>query len=356
MASPYARNPKTLMTEHTKSIPSQNSLRYIVGVFYFAFRVLVGSYALSILGALLIHFFISEDTSDIAGLVNSILYFMMIGTLLLFPITVLLRRRDLAFMLLPSVIIWLIWTIPTYLPKSAPIAPQNAQELTILTYNVWANNPDRGDVIRIIQEANADIVVVQELSFDVSDAIEIDLKDLYPYMQLKPAGIPGMGILSKYPLTDCETWRIISQYQQRCVVTIQDTSFVLYNAHPLTPLAQNGFSLHKRDLDSILTRANADIEAGKTVILAGDWNMTPLSDDYEQLTQTFKDAYVEIGQGVGFTYRLQSFRFIKFVGGLPIIRIDYVFYQPPVVALEARVWHENAGSDHMPVFVRLAIP
>jgi endonuclease/exonuclease/phosphatase (EEP) superfamily protein YafD len=344
------------MTENTQSISPKTRLHYVAGVFYFAFRALVGAYAVSILISILIHFFLDESVSDIVGLINSTLYFMMIGTVILLPICLILRRKELVLMLLPSVIVWMVWTIPAYLPKSVPQAPPDASTITILTYNLLAINDNYADIIHLIREADADIVALQELNYDASDIIADQLQDIYPYMELHPAGIPGMGILSKYPLSDCTDWKISRQYQQRCLITITDKSIVFYNTHPSTPLTADGFRWRLRDLEAIFGRVNADIEAGETVIMAGDWNLTPLSDPYERITQQFSDAYAQVGQGIGFTYRLHNLGRIGLAGGVPIVRIDYVFYRAPVVALEARVWHENAESDHIPVWVKLALP
>ncbi|MCU0480489.1 MAG: endonuclease/exonuclease/phosphatase family protein [Anaerolineae bacterium] len=344
------------MIENTNAIPAQNSLRYIVGIFYFAFRALVGAYAMSVLGALLIHFFISEDTSDLAGFVNSTLYFTMMGSLILLPITIILRRVELILMLTPPVIIWLIWTIPLLLPKTAPIIPPNTPEITVLTYNILVANKNFDGIERILTEADADVVALQELDYDVSDFLEANLKDEYPYMVMIPRGIPGMGIMSKYPLEDCENWREVSQYQQRCLLTLADETIAFYNTHPNTPLSPDGFNKRRVDVRSILDRALADKAAGLQVVIAGDWNAPPQTIAYQQVTSHFEDAFVRMGQGIGFTYRLSSYGILHRIGGLPILRIDYVFYHAPMVALEATVWHENAGSDHMPVFVRLAMP
>ncbi len=38
-----------------------------------------------------------------------------------------------------------------------------------------------------------------------------------------------------------------------------------------------------------------------------------------------------------------------------LLRLDYVFHNDAFQPLEARVWPESGGSDHHPLYVRLAL-
>jgi len=345
------------MTEQTTSIAPQTRLQYIVGVFYFAFRALVGAYALTVFLSLLVHFFLDETVSDVVGLTNSIIHFTTMGATILLPISLILRRRDLALMLLPSAIFWLVWAVPLFLPKNAPQTPENATEITIFTYNLLAGMEYPDDIRRIITEADADIVVLQELNTITAQMLQREMRDDYPYMELHPGGIPGVGIISRYELADCILWKEVFQHQ-RCAVSIGDETVILYNVHPMSPLTTDGFNRRRRDLTAILARISADVGAGQTVIAAGDWNMTPLSDGYAQVRAYLNDSYADVGYGLGFTYRLHNLGRIPLLGGrgLPVVRIDYVFYTAPLIAQEAQVWHENGLSDHIPLRVKLALP
>lgn len=74
------------------------------------------------------------------------------------------------------------------------------------------------------------------------------------------------------------------------------------------------------------------------VILCGDFNDTPNSYTYHQLSEGLKDAFIESGKGFGNTY----------VGNLPSFRIDYILYDDRFIArdyLKSPVKH----SDHYPV-------
>lgn len=343
------------MTQQSSPIPLSTRLHYVAGILYFAFRALVGAYALTVFLSLLVHFFLDETVSDMVAFTNSIIHLTTMGATILLPLTLIFRRRDLALMLLPSAIFWLVWAIPQFLPKNIPQIPPDATEITVFSYNLLADMEYPDDIRRIITQADADIVLLQELNIVTERMLQRDMRDAYPYMELHPGGIPGMGIISQYELSDCIIWIEVFQHQ-RCEITIGDDRLILYNVHPMSPLTVDGFNRRKRDLTSILARIQADIDAGLSIIAGGDWNMTPLSAGYAQTTDYLRDAFADAGQGLGFTYTLQKFGRFSFWEGIPIARIDYVFYTLPLIAQEARVWHENGLSDHIPLWVKLALP
>lgn len=342
------------MVQQTTAIP-QTRLQYGIGIFYFVFRALVGAYAITVLLSLLVHFLLDERLSDVVAFTNSIIHLTTMGATILLPIALIFRCRGLALLLSPSAIFWLIWAIPLILPKSTTSISADDTPITVFTFNLLADQLYLGDLGRIITEADADIVVLQELNTITAQVLQQDFGGDYPYMELHPGGIAGMGILSRYELADCNLWTEVFDHQ-RCVVKIGDATLILYNVHTMSPIARDGFRLRQRDLDSILARVEQDVAAGLTIIAAGDWNMTPLSDGYEQTRRYLRDAFADAGQGLGFTYRLQQFGRLSFGDGIPVARIDYIFYTPPLIAIEAQVWYENGASDHMPVWAKLALP
>ncbi len=74
------------------------------------------------------------------------------------------------------------------------------------------------------------------------------------------------------------------------------------------------------------------------VILCGDFNDTPNSYTYQELTSNLTDSFVESGRGFGNTY----------AGKLPSLRIDYILHDPSIMSWEfSREVIEL--SDHYPV-------
>jgi len=74
------------------------------------------------------------------------------------------------------------------------------------------------------------------------------------------------------------------------------------------------------------------------VILCGDFNDTPNSYTYQQLSSRLEDAFIESGKGFGNTY----------VGNLPSFRIDYILYDDRFIARDYTRLPVRY-SDHYPI-------
>lgn len=74
-------------------------------------------------------------------------------------------------------------------------------------------------------------------------------------------------------------------------------------------------------------------------IICGDFNDTPMSYVYGELSKEHKDAFVECGSGYGYTFR-------PMYGTL---RIDYILYSDGMMAQKYAVDRDVTLSDHLPV-------
>lgn len=81
------------------------------------------------------------------------------------------------------------------------------------------------------------------------------------------------------------------------------------------------------------------------VIFCGDFNDTPLSYSYKQMTQTLKDGFLHGGLGFGSTY----------AGPLPLLRIDYILLNQAFEVREFQVLDQQL-SDHHPIICRISLP
>lgn len=86
-------------------------------------------------------------------------------------------------------------------------------------------------------------------------------------------------------------------------------------------------------------------ESPYKVILCGDFNATPGSYSYRQVSSQLKDTFVE--SGIGFSTTLPSFHKYKFP-----LRIDHIFVSEELVSYNHEVI-EKGFSDHYPVVVDL---
>jgi endonuclease/exonuclease/phosphatase (EEP) superfamily protein YafD len=74
------------------------------------------------------------------------------------------------------------------------------------------------------------------------------------------------------------------------------------------------------------------------IILCGDFNDTPTSFTYKQLSEGLNDSFANAGLGIGQTYN----------GKFPALRIDYILYSPELEIVNFKT-SEVSLSDHYPI-------
>lgn len=98
---------------------------------------------------------------------------------------------------------------------------------------------------------------------------------------------------------------------------------------------KQGFVRRAQQAASVKTQMNL---SQYPVIVAGDFNDTPVSYSYRKIRKGLKDSFVDSGYGAGFTYR----------GNYPANRIDYILYDQ---LLDCKYFDiiKVKYSDHYPV-------
>lgn len=118
-------------------------------------------------------------------------------------------------------------------------------------------------------------------------------------------------------------------------IALQDDGNTLGEVRSISHSLKNGFTRRAQQAELVKGQINL---ARHPVIVAGDFNDTPVSYTYTKIRKGLKDAFVSSGYGAGFTYR----------GNYPANRIDYILYDD---ALECRYFEiiKVRYSDHYPV-------
>src|SRR5688572_5540951 len=77
-----------------------------------------------------------------------------------------------------------------------------------MTYNVNWGNPDPETSLDAIEQSNADIVLLQEITSEWRGLLEKRFKDTYAHRAYRIVGraAGGMAVLSKYAITTEELW------------------------------------------------------------------------------------------------------------------------------------------------------
>jgi endonuclease/exonuclease/phosphatase family metal-dependent hydrolase len=95
------------------------------------------------------------------------------------------------------------------------------------------------------------------------------------------------------------------------------------------------------------------------VIVAGDFNMTDETQDYDRVQKVMQDAFRKSGWGFGFTWPhgwelkflvKRSNRRLNY----PVCRIDYIWYSKHWGAKSSSVL-EATESDHLPIAAELIL-
>lgn len=99
---------------------------------------------------------------------------------------------------------------------------------------------------------------------------------------------------------------------------------------------ERGSAIRAGQLDDLIKH----IEGCKyPMIVVGDFNDIPFSYNYFRLSRSFKNAFENAGNGLGFTYN----------GKIPFLRIDNQFYNDQIEVFGFRTLSEVDFSDHFPV-------
>ncbi len=118
-------------------------------------------------------------------------------------------------------------------------------------------------------------------------------------------------------------------------MTISDDKEKLGEIRSISASLKKGFVLRAIQAQVVKSQINL---SPYPVIVAGDFNDTPVSYSYRLIRKGLNDAFVTSGYGAGFTYK----------GNYPPNRIDYILYDN---ALESRLFNiiKVRYSDHYPV-------
>lgn len=170
----------------------------------------------------------------------------------------------------------------------------------------------------------------------------------YPIIYRGDVIHPGSSSLTIFTdiVVDTDTFRVYNNHLQSfrlrrvegnllTEITGEDRSRSMDNISGIYHSLMEGFASRALQVD----RVRRHMETSPyPVIVAGDFNDTPVSYTYRRMRRGLKDAFVEAGYGAGFTYR----------GKYPPNRIDYVLYGEGIECTDFDIIKVKY-SDHYPV-------
>jgi len=170
----------------------------------------------------------------------------------------------------------------------------------------------------------------------------------YPIVRKGEIIHPGSSSLSIFTdiVIQKDTFRIFNNHLQSFRLKRMERSFLeemvtpddketLSQVKSLSISLKKGFIMRAHQAESVKAQVNY---SPYPVIVAGDFNDTPVSFSYRKIRKGLNDSFVRSGYGAGFTYR----------GNYPANRIDYILYDN---SLDSRYFEilKVRYSDHYPV-------
>ena len=260
-----------------------------------------------------------------------------------------LRRRSpsaVAALLLPTVV-WLNFFGGLFVDRS-----HSGGDLTVVTHNVGAANPDPAGTARRLVSSGADVLALEEITSQAKPLYERDLAKAYPYHTVQGT----VGLWSRLPLSDTRPVDIEMDYGPpaatrpvdvrmaytralRTTVATNQGPLAVYVAHlgsvRVNPRA--GFWTESRDRGAQALAKALAAEPNERVVLLGDPNGTTDDRAFAGITSHLRSVQDAAGDGFGFSFPAK----------FPVARIDQIL----VRGVEPRSsWVLPAtGSDHLPV-------
>ncbi|MFP4323046.1 MAG: endonuclease/exonuclease/phosphatase family protein [Anaerolineales bacterium] len=318
-----------------------------------------GAVALASDAYLLLHALCGDCLAAVAQ-ANHVAHWVTLAGALAIPAGLLGRRWLVAALGMPGALAFGWWYGPLLWPPNIDAPPQ-AETFTIATYNVEREFTDPADVLEVILALDADIIALQEAPDALRRAPELIAR--YPHRAYaKPSLDEQLHLLSRFPILRVEVPPVDEvrlpdgKYQTRYLraeMLIYGQRIAVYNFHPnrprFTPLLRYDNGANQAAFDRMLTLLDA--ETLPTLVLC-DCNTTPRTPQYHAFDALLDEAFAQAGWGLGLTHPgLPQLRGMFVLN----MRIDYVWYSAAFRALAADVWHTSAGSDHRPLWARLAL-
>ncbi len=229
-------------------------------------------------------------------------------------------------------------------------------DLTVVSHNVGAGNPDPVRTARVLAASGADVLALEELTPETTGTYEKELVRTFPHHTVQGT----VGLWSRLPLSDTRPVDTAMDYGPlgatkspevklgynralRTTVATGHGPLAVYVAHlgsaRVNPRA--GFWTVSRDRNARALAEAVATERNTRVVLLGDLNGSLDDRAFAGLTSRLRSAQDAAGDGFGFTWPAR----------FPVVRIDQILVRG-VTPVSSRVLSAT-GSDHRPVAARI---
>lgn len=239
--------------------------------------------------------------------------------------------------------------------RDAGSDPEPAPPLRVLSYNIkHAELSSLEEIAAVINEIQPDVVALQEVDDEAERSGNVDqayrlgqltgmAASFRRAVVLADGGLYGLAILSRYPILSSEKVELTSTGEQR-VAVLWELSL------PDGTLLHVGNTHLGLDAGERATQAAELVElaaGASNALILGDLNEGPGGSVHDTLEGAgFRDAWLEAGQGDGFTFPASG----------PESRIDYAFVGADWGQVRAAEVAAKSASDHAALWIDLPMP
>lgn len=212
-----------------------------------------------------------------------------------------------------------------------PLGVKEGNSLKVVSANIHLESKIDNKLVNYVQQKNADVVVLLEVSSIHVGEIAEYFKD-YPYKQVIPQDNAfGLAVLSKRP-TEFVTQYIENIPYIQAKVSLEGEIFDLYGIHAFPPMSPTFTKIRSKQIEHFLSNTN------QNTIVIGDFNA--VEHDY-----VFQNKPMQLVPGHSITWPNWG----KHVFG---IGIDHAFISKDLTVLRSEVG-KNTNSDHYPIYIEV---
>lgn len=269
-------------------------------------------------------------------------YFLATAVLALL-LFVLRSRRWAAIMLIVTAIN-AVPVLPWYIGE-AEASQSSGPRIKLLLSNVYAGNEDTRQLLDLIDQEQADLVFLQEVT-DACNRELAALREDYPYsLNIPREDNFGIAVLSRHPFSNASVIQSPPHGYPTLIVeiVIGDRAATFVTTHPAPPLGDAGFDARNIQLANI---AAVIAEAAGPRVLIGDLNTSMWGEQYELLVEKTNLVDARHGFGVLPSWPTQ----LPFA----MIPIDHCLVSEEFRVTDVRSG-PDIGSDHLPLIVELQL-
>ncbi len=237
--------------------------------------------------------------------------------------------------------------------KRVPDAVQNISKensFSILLANVLITNKESSKFLRVVKDANPDIVLAMEVNQWWLDELEILKKD-YPFVIEQPNSVAyGMALYSRFPIKRSQIKYLkhknVPSFHSRIELK-SGKQFMLYSVHPVAPMPSDKYPDNVGEAEIELIRVGELVAEEKLPsMVAGDFNDVSWSNTSRLFGEDGKLNNVRQGRGLYNTFDANS----------NILRwpLDHYYVTKEFKLIDIKRL-DKIGSDHFPIYAKFLL-